>query len=151
VASNCGTTDAGIEGLCNLGLSFTSATAAQLTVCTYSPACEPLTGPHCIPGFGCEVVGVEAGASCQVIYNPVDGGAAATEGQMCAYANSCADGLVCLGATTSTCLWMCHIAGQATPFDAGILQATPGRGGCPTGETCGGVEGFPGWLGACSH
>jgi hypothetical protein len=154
IQSNCGTTpgDSGIAGLCNLGLSFTGGGAPQLTVCTYSTPCEPLTGPHCIPDFGCEVVGVEAGASCQVVYNPdKDGGAGATEGQACVYANQCADGLVCLGATTSTCLWMCHIAGQATPFDAGILQATPGRGGCPMGETCGGVEGFPGWLGACSH
>ncbi len=150
--ANCGTAgDGGTQGSCNLDITYTSGGPTEYAVCTYPDTCVPLGISRCISGFGCEVD--QTGTStCTVIYNP-NGDAGATTGQACQYANQGADGLVCIstaGSTASNCAWMCRMAGAATPFDAGLLGTTPGTGGCPTGKTCGGVTGFPAWLGACN-
>jgi len=151
----CGTAgDGGVEGQCNLGISLVAGGPLMYSVCTYPQTCEPLHLHPCPSGFGCLVENAAGTSTCTVISNP-NGDAGATEGQPCQYANACADGLVCVGPTaaTSACAWMCYIAGQTNPpppFDAGVIKTTPGYGGCPTGETCTGVDGFPDWLGSCS-
>ena len=150
--SNCGTAgDGGAQGQCDLSITFTNGGPGEYNVCTYPTTCEPLGIHPCASGFSCEVENAAGTSACTVIYNPgSDAALGATAGQACMYANQCADGLGCFGTTTSTCLWLCHIPNSATPFDAGALSATPGKGGCPTGSTCEGVTGFPAWLGVCS-
>jgi len=149
--SNCGTAgDGGAQGHCDLLISLTLNGPAEYAVCTYPQTCEPLGIRPCLPGFACEIQNAAGTSTCAVIYNP-NGDAGATAGQACEYENQCADGLACIGtsASNSTCLWLCDITGQATPFDAGELKTTPGKGGCPAGDTCQGVNGFPAWLGVC--
>lgn len=142
--SNCGAApDGGPQGYCDLETT-------EYNICSYPSGCVLLRGPECMTGFGCELAPTgDGGAGCTVLYLP-DGGNGASSGESCYYSNSCADGLVCIGSgDAGTCSWMCHLAGAAPPFDAGLLRATPGYGGCPTGQTCEGIIGFPSWLGAC--
>jgi hypothetical protein len=150
--SNCGTAgDGGPQGHCDLGISLVTNGPSEYYICTYPETCEPLHGHECLNGYGCEVENMAGTSSCFLIYNP-NGDAGATSGQPCMYANQCADGLVCIGATadTSTCLWMCLLPGEATPFDAGALNSMPGHGGCPSPQTCNTqITGFPTWLGVC--
>jgi hypothetical protein len=147
----CGTAgDGGTAGQCSLGISYVNNGPSEYYICTYPQTCEPLGIHPCPSGYGCEVQNAAGTSNCSIVYNP-NGPSGATSGQACMYENQCADGLVCIGASAdaSTCAWMCHITGQATPFDAGALSAEAGQGGCPSGQTCGGVNGFPNWLGAC--
>jgi hypothetical protein len=150
--ANCGTAgDGGAQGYCDLAITYTGNTAAY-TVCTYPQTCEPLHVHPCIlPGFACEMENAQGTATCTVVSDPgSDGGA--TSGQPCQYENQCADGLVCVGSTStnSTCAWMCHINGAPVPFDAGYIQPTvPGYGGCPAGQGCNSLTDFPNWLGYC--
>ena len=149
--ANCGTAgDGGTAGTCDFQIAFSASGPVEYTVCSYPQQCQPLRGRQCLAGFGCEVASADGGSSCQIIFNP-NGDAGAGEGQACMYSNSCADGLVCLGGADASvaCQWICHVAGSPTPFDAAVLQATPGYGGCPAMEACAGVQGFPDWLGAC--
>jgi hypothetical protein len=149
--SNCGSAgDGGTQGRCDLSISFTQGGPGEYSVCTYPDTCEPLGIHPCLTGFGCEVANSAGTASCVVIYNPnSDAGAAA--GATCTYENQCADGLACIGPSSSStkCEWMCLITGQTPPFDAGALNSMPGHGGCPAMQTCSGVNGFPSWLGTC--
>ncbi len=138
--------------MCNLGISLAQGGPAEYAVCTYPSGCEVLHPAECLSGFGCEVTSASGAASCSVIYNPEgDAGAGATQGQACMYENQCADGLVCVGASagSTTCEWMCLVAGSPAPFDAGPLATVPGGGGCPSGTSCNGINGFPAWLGSC--
>ena len=146
---NCGTAgDGGVQGHCDLGISFTNNGPSEYSVCTYPQTCEPFHVHPCITGFGCEIENVAGTSQCVVIYNP-NGDGGATAGQSCDFANQCADGLVCIGNTTSACQWLCHLNDAGTPFSAGSLKGTPGYGGCPAATTCTGVTGFPAWLGSC--
>jgi hypothetical protein len=147
--ANCGTAgDGGAQGQCDLSISFVTNGPGEYTVCSYPATCEPLGIHPCMSGFGCEVENAAGTSQCVVTFDPTgDGGA----GQPCMYENSCADGLGCFGASasTSTCEWLCAITGGTPPFDAGLLNTMPGHGGCPTGQSCEGVNGFPTWLGVC--
>jgi len=150
--ANCGAAgDGGVQGQCDLGITFTNNGPAEYFVCSYPESCEPLHVHPCVEGFACLPENTAGTSTCTVISNP-NGDAGATAGQACQYLNACADGLLCVGATaaTSTCLWMCRVAGQATPFDAGVLKTTPGYGGCPAGKTCAQATSIlPAWLGIC--
>jgi hypothetical protein len=146
--ANCGTAgDGGTQGHCDLQIVNGSSTPIY-NVCTYPQLCEPFIRP-CLNGFTCTVENVQGTASCTVIFNP-NGDAGLTSGQACEFGNECASGLTCIvEGDAGSCAWECHVAGQATPFDAGELNASPGHGGCPAGQTCEGLNGVPTWLGVC--
>jgi hypothetical protein len=85
----------------------------------------------------------------------VTGGLA--QGEPCSSSDDCAVGLDCIGdpeAGGYSCQWMCYDSVGAIltppPFDAGVLGPALGRGGCPAFQACEPVDGYPGWLGACT-
>lgn len=139
----CGTSPEGYPGLCDL--TITNAQGASLyMLCEYNAPCEPFDLVVCPTGSECLVRDRAGTATCQNVYNPPG----KDENAPCARINECKDGLVCAG----TCQWLCyHAAASSPPFDAGGLDLTmPGRGGCPTGETCQGTPaGLPDWAGLC--
>jgi hypothetical protein len=151
-SNNCGSSAAGYIGQCNLQITGPSD-QVLFTACTYESKCIPLGVVPCATGFECNVEGPSGTADCTTIFNPDGGTTGAPAGADCPFANSCDDGLACLTvgmADAATCLWFCHVPGQATPFDAGVLNGTPGHGGCPSGYTCEGAATlYPPWLGAC--
>jgi hypothetical protein len=143
----------GYPGACNLEITDNDGNVLY-AVCTYSPTCIPLGVEPCPAGSDCLVQDSAGDASCTPIIG-ADGGPSSGlgAGQACEYDNECAAGLGCFTVNDggAACAWFCHVAGQATPFDAGDLTNQAGRGGCPAGEQCFGVEGFPAWLGVCSN
>jgi len=146
-SDNCGTSPEGYVGECNINL-INGTGGVLYTACTYSSKCIALGVAPCGPGFEC-IVENEAGSSECFFITGVDGGS--PPGGSC-NTSDCAPGLGCIDLSMSdggTCLWQCHVTGQATPFDAGLLNGTVGHGGCPAGTTCEGIIGYPAWLGAC--
>ncbi|HVJ93138.1 MAG TPA: hypothetical protein VM580_25230 [Labilithrix sp.] len=72
--------------------------------------------------------------------------------QPCEFANDCADGHMCIdGPNGGECRMFCLKANSKPPFDVSMLDNTPGRGGCPAGETCTGprFQNLPDWLQLC--
>jgi len=150
-SDNCGTSPLGFPGTCDLNLDY--GDAALYMTCTYATKCIALGVAPCGKGYECVVD--EAGASnCDIIIGPPDAASIGVGlGGNCNH-YSCEQGLGCilLGGTDAggVCLWQCdYTAGGPTPFDAGLLDAAPGHGGCPSGDTCEGVTGYPPWLGVC--
>jgi hypothetical protein len=153
--SLCGASDPeGIAGHCDLEISYGSAPV--FTACSYDAVCKPFHISPCPSGSTCIIKDTSGTAGCYPIYNP-DGGPASTEGQPCAAANSCADGLVCLGSgSVGTCTMLCLTPGSKPNFDAGALDGGPYYGGCSAGKSCKGTvvgadggAAFPPWISIC--
>ncbi|MFO0679801.1 MAG: hypothetical protein U0169_24970, partial [Polyangiaceae bacterium] len=92
----CGADDDGIPGHCNLGIVEEVGGSPLYHVCTYERVCVPFGVRPCGTGRTCLVRDQAGTTSCSDIFDP-DGGTGAGEGQPCAAANSCADGLMCIG------------------------------------------------------
>ena len=137
----------GYTGRCDITVTV-NGTDPAYSVCTYSASCEPFQQQPCAAGQTCGVTDQNGTAKCTTIDTP-DGGL--PEKATCQYANDCKDGMVCAGAADGgfACTWACyHPPG---PFDAGIANAQPGYGGCPSGETCKVPLGnSPSWYYLCS-
>ena len=145
----CGSSDPeGIAGHCDLIISIGSTEA--FTACSYDAVCKPFGIKGCPAGNTCIIKDTSGTAGCYPIYTP-DGGSGATEGQPCPAANSCIDGLVCLGSgAVGTCTMMCLAPNSTPPFDAGALDGGPFHGGCSAGKSCKGqVNDFPAWVQVC--
>lgn len=141
----CGNSTEGYPGACDLGISPPSGGDSLYYVCEYAKPCEPFGIQPCGMGQTCLVKDSVGTASCSDIFNPPG----LAEKKTCKYANECGDGMMCLspGVCTYTCF---NKGGGSPPFDAGAVGTTPGMGGCPMGEKCGGgITGLPGWLGIC--
>src|SRR5205823_7332815 len=99
------------------------------TACSYDEVCKPFQIKPCGPNKTCIVKDSSGTAGCYPIFNP-DGGPASQEGQPCAAANSCADGLACMGSgAVGTCMMLCLKPGSSPNFDAGALDGGPFAGG----------------------
>jgi hypothetical protein len=160
IQANCGFSSEGYAGSCSLELTGgkstpTNEAGALYTTCLYASTCTIFAKP-CGPGNICIVEDSTGTSKCVPIDN--DGGSVGLpSGGLCGnFANACAQGLACIshglsdgGVSAAACSYMCYLAGGTPPFDAGIITSAPGMGGCPSGQTCGGVTGFPSWLGAC--
>ncbi|MFO0680296.1 MAG: hypothetical protein U0169_27480, partial [Polyangiaceae bacterium] len=146
----CGADDDGIPGHCNLGIVEEVGGSPLYHVCTYERVCVPFGVRPCGTGRTCLVRDQAGTTSCSDIFDP-DGGTGAGEGQPCAAANSCADGLMCIGTADGgfACQYLCVAPGSRPPFDAGT-DAGPGAGGCPAGKQCRvTVAGLPAWAAFC--
>lgn len=144
---HCGKSDPeGIAGECNLTLS--SGSTDLYRVCTYSATCKPFKVDPCKGDDICLVKDKLGTASCVSPFMLP----AKTNRQPCTFANECEDGLVCLGTgDAGTCHYVCLTPGSNHPFDAGVEEGGPGRGGCPVGEKCDlGVQNRPDWFRVCS-
>jgi hypothetical protein len=153
--SVCGqSTPEGIAGHCDLEVSIGSTPA--FTVCSYDEVCKPFHIKPCGPNQTCIIKDSSGTAGCYPTYNP-DGGRASKEGEPCMAANSCADGLVCLGSSSpGTCTMLCLTPHSNPNFDAGALDGGPFYGGCSAGKTCNGTvvtddggAAFPPWISIC--
>ncbi len=143
----------GYPGHCDLTIVDNNNNSLY-SVCTYSQNCKPFHVESCAPGSACLVQDNSGTATCSQIFNPAGDAGGLGQNQPCSFGNECADGLMCLisGDAGGSCLMLCYVQGQATPFDAGNLSgAGPGYGGCPVAQNCGSVDPslFPAWLGLC--
>jgi hypothetical protein len=142
----------GYPGHCDLTI-VDNANDPLYAVCSYSQNCKPLHVESCPPGSACELQDNSGTSTCTAIYNPGGDAGGLGLGQVCNSGNDCQDSLICLGPPDggSTCLLMCFVPGQATPFDAGnVAEAGLGNGACPAAQNCGSVAAlFPPWLGIC--
>lgn len=136
----------GFTGECNLNV-VDNASVKLYSACTYNAACKPFGVQPCPTDYTCLVKDQSGTATCSPIYQ-VPGKA---EGAACSAANDCKDGMMCLSAgdAGSACTYVCYKG--SGPFDAGIMTAPSGKGGCSlVKKTCGGgVTGLPTWLGIC--
>jgi hypothetical protein len=152
----CGASDPeGIAGHCDLEISYGSTPA--FTSCSYDDVCKPFHVKPCSANSTCIIKDTSGTAGCYPIYSP-DGGAAAQEGQPCAAANSCADGLICLGSgAVGTCMMLCLNGNKPAPYDAGSPDGGPFYGGCSSGKHCtvnvvgpDGGAALPPWISICN-
>lgn len=142
----CGKSDPeGISGACDLTLVDPATASPLYDVCTYRRLCKPFKIEPCGPGETCLVEDAVGSSSCVT-------SAGKTNRQPCSFGNECADGLICLGgADAGTCHTVCLFPGAVHPFDAGVEQGGPGKGGCPANEKCDiRIMDTPSWFAACS-
>jgi hypothetical protein len=156
--NNCGvSTPEGYPGECTLNEDINGMFA--FTACAYLETCT-LFEKHCPTGFTCEVQDKSGTSKCIVIDQVGGGGPSGIPaGSPCPMgtANACADGTGCFqftlpdSGTTNLCEYYCYLPGGSPPFDAGIITAAPGHGGCPAGYTCESAPMIlPTWLGICA-
>ena len=141
----CGKSDPeGITGSCDLTIVNDTQTPLY-NVCSYRLRCQPFGVEPCTNGQGCEIDDSQGTATC------IDT-SGKTNRQSCSFKNDCADGYICFGGgATGLCHYMCLLPNTVSPFDAGLVEAGAGKGGCPAGEAC--TVSFmdaPAWLGACA-
>ena len=136
----------GFTGECNLNVVDKNANKL-FSACTYNAACKPFGVQPCPTDYTCLVKDQSGTATCSTIFNPPG----LAEGATCSSANACKDGMMCLsvGDAGSVCTYVCYKGNG--PFDAGIMTAPSGKGGCTlVKKTCaGGITGLPTWLGIC--
>jgi hypothetical protein len=103
--------------------------------CSYAPACTLFTSNACAAGTDCHPYD-DTLAEC---YPPST--TPAGEGQPCMFVNDCGDMQICVGADpqSSVCRYACHFGNNNQP----------GMGGCPTNQTCQGLQDFTS-IGVCS-
>ncbi|HSQ64210.1 MAG TPA: hypothetical protein VLM85_13380 [Polyangiaceae bacterium] len=147
--SECGTSPEGYVGRCDLNVTDNN-NQPMYAVCTYSSGCQPFDIQGCGGGQTCLIQDSSGTAKCVGYPN---GDAGLPEKSACSASNACNDGLMCLGSADGgsfSCQWVCYSGGG--PYDAGIETLGPGKGGCPTNETCKTVSwggSLPTWLGIC--
>lgn len=134
----------GIAGACELGLVDGDGNELY-TVCTYRPRCKPFGVEPCPSGGACEVEDTTGTSTCIQPNGK-------TLGDPCQFANDCVDGLACIGAADAgQCRLLCLTPNSVSPFDAGLEEAGPYKGGCSPGTTCSkGIGGVPAWLSYCT-
>ena len=121
----CGKSDPeGISGTCDLTI-VNDQNVELYDVCTYRQRCQPFQIEPCKPLDTCIVEDKVGSASCVT-------SAGKTNRQPCSFANECADGFTCFGdGDAGTCHQVCLFPGSVHPFDAGVEEGGPGKGGCP--------------------
>lgn len=144
----CGQSDPeGISGACDITLFVEDDTEIH-RVCSYRERCRPFgQGATCKPGQTCLVEDKLGSAGCINSFNK-------TLGEACKYGNDCADGLLCLtlvGEDGGVCRMQCLTPNAVHPFDAGVEDGGPYKGGCPSGSACnlGPFDDLPPWLSFC--
>jgi hypothetical protein len=143
---HCGKSDPeGISGACDLTLVDPTSQKELYQVCTYRQRCQPFQVEPCKSGETCLVEDNAGTASCVT-------SAGKGYAQPCTFGNECADGLICLGGgDAGVCKYACVVPGSINPFDASVQNGPPGRGGCPTKESCTGkIQDLPDWYRACT-
>ena len=143
----CGKSDPeGISGACDLTLVDSVSNKELHQVCTYRERCKPFKQEPCKAGQICLTEDKLGTASCLDSFGK-------TNRQSCTFANECADGLICAGGgDAGMCRTVCLLPNTVSPFDAGIEDAGPGRGGCPVNEGCRlSFTNLPSWFGACAY
>ncbi len=114
-------------GLCNEKVTFGGGNFAYM--CSYGQRCQLLTADACPAGFDCHVEPAAGqGVAVCLAPSPTEVGALGT----CHYINDCPSMIDCYGLSSSasgTCLYYCALSGST-------MNAAPGLGGCPNGETC---------------
>lgn len=144
----CGKSDPeGIAGSCDIVI-VDDNNAPLFNACTYRERCQLFGVEPCMNGKGCEVDDNQGTSTC--IEN-----SGKTDHQSCSFKNDCADGYICVGGgATGVCRYMCLIPGTTSPFDAGLVDAGAGKGGCPAPQACKisfTPDTAPSWLGACEY
>jgi hypothetical protein len=150
-SGNCGlSSPEGFPGSCSLTEVYNGHNLYD--VCIYEEPCTALGVKPCPTGSGCNVQDMSGTSFCVGIFGPDGGSVGAPVGSTCQDSNYCADGLMCItfgDAGSGTCTYLCYTS-AATPFDAGLLNGTPGHGGCPGGSSCeNNISFLPAWLGLC--
>lgn len=144
--ASCGQSDPeGIGGRCDLSLFVESTEVYR--VCSYRERCKPFGVEPCKQGQICIIEDKLGTAGCIASNNVEDR-------QPCTFANDCADGYMCTGSgDAGVCRMVCLTPNSNPPFDASAATGEPGRGGCPSGETCTGptFQGLPDWLQLCER
>jgi hypothetical protein len=143
----CGKSDPeGIAGACDITLVDSQTKTPLHNACTYRERCKPFKQEPCKNDQICLVEDKAGTASCL----DSDG---KLNRQSCSFANECADGLICTGAADAgICRTTCLLPNTVSPFDAGLEEAGPGKGGCPVGESCRiSFTNLPAWYGACAY
>ncbi|HVH46073.1 MAG TPA: hypothetical protein VM925_27175 [Labilithrix sp.] len=142
--SACGQSEPeGIGGQCDVTLFVGSTEVHQ--VCSYRERCKPFGIQPCKEGQVCIIEDKLGTAGC-IASNNVE------NRQPCQFANDCKDGHVCSGPPNArVCRMFCLTPNSNPSFDASAADGAPGRGGCPSGETCTGpgVQGMPDWIQLC--
>lgn len=144
----CGKSDPeGISGACDLTI-VDSTQKALHDVCTYRQRCKPFKVEPCPTGDICIVEDKAGTATCVSPFQ----GTGKNNREACSLANDCADGLTCVQAgDAGICRTVCLLPGATHPFDAGVENGGPGRGGCPAGEACNTrISDTPDWFAVCS-
>lgn len=144
----CGKSDPeGISGACDL--TIVDDTQKPLhDVCTYRQRCKPFKVEPCPVGDICIVEDKAGTAACVSPFQ----GTGKNNREACSLANDCADGLTCVtSGDGGICRTVCLLPGATHPFDAGVEQGGPGRGGCPAPEICNTrISDTPDWFAVCS-
>lgn len=141
----CGKSDPeGISGTCDLTL-VNDQNVELYNVCTYRQRCQPFGIEPCKALETCLVEDKVGSASCVT-------SAGKGNRQPCSFANECADGFSCFGdGDAGVCHQVCLFPGSVHPFDAGVEDGGPGKGGCPSGEKCQIQFGNrPSWFALCA-
>lgn len=157
----CGQSDPeGYGGVCdyNITASGPDGSVSLYNACSYSSRCNFFGVKPCPSGFTCVPEDNLGAAKCYSIFNPDGSALGLNEGQPCSSANSCADGLLCVGTADagSRCRMLCLESGGNPPtLDASALEGGAFRGGCVAGKSCSiqfvsGEGGLPAWLNACA-
>lgn len=143
--ASCGQSDPeGIGGQCDLSLFIEDTNVHR--VCSYRERCKPFGIEPCKPNQLCIIEDNVGTAGCLASNN-------IPARQPCQFANDCADGLLCASSgDAGICRMFCLAPDGAPPFDASAATGEPGRGGCPSGETCTGpgIQDLPDWLRLCA-
>jgi hypothetical protein len=124
----------GPGGQCNVN---NNVSTGFVTMCSYLKPCT-LWKQECPTGQGCHVIAKDGAGSCV----PPSGSDFVPEGSPCQYANDCGDNQFC---NAAACHYLCNLGGG--PIDTG--DAGAGLGGCPAGQICKALGGYPSWLGVC--
>lgn len=144
----CGRSDPeGIAGACDIGLLVDQTEAHN--VCSYRERCKPFEQEPCAGDRLCLVEDKAGTAGCITSFGK-------KVGEECRFANECADGLMCQGASgdggAGRCRIVCLTPYAVHPFDASVEEAGVYAGGCPRGEWCrvGPFVDRPAWLSLCT-
>lgn len=143
----CGASDPeGITGACDLTI-VNSKNKPLYDTCSYRERCKPFQVEPCKSGQVCLVEDKLGTAACLSSFGKGNG-------QPCTFANECSDGFICAGSgDAGKCRMVCLLPNTTHPFDAGVEDGGPLKGGCISGETCRiafDPDDLPGWFGACS-
>ena len=143
---SCGSSQPeGISGTCDITL-FSNDKELHY-VCSYRERCKPFGQEKCGANKVCIIEDKVGTAGCISSNNkPL--------GAPCKFGNDCADGLTCLnlqGSDGGVCRMECLTPGAVHPFDAGVEDGGPFRGGCNPNEACniGPFQDLPPWLSFC--
>lgn len=137
----------GIAGSCDVTL-FTEDTEVH-RVCSYRERCKPFKQEPCNLGSTCLIEDKLGTAGCLTSQEK-------TLGTPCGFANDCADGLFCYSAQQdgggARCHMICLTPNSVHPFDAGVEDGGPLKGGCNPNEQCTttNFSNLPAWFSLCT-